>query len=211
MNPENFKAAYISKEEIEKVASEIRNKYLSTHRIPVEVLSFAEFDLNLEFEFAHIQHLGYDAFLRPDLTGIWFDREVFKNQSFQRRLRFTTAHELAHLFLHKGIYEKLTFLSVEKWIKFIGDVPLLQYQRIEWQADEFAGRFLMPTKELSRALDQTMEDLEREGFLTEEEERVLELCCQSMHSDFGVSFPAMQTRLRKSTLWPHPKLSKASK
>jgi hypothetical protein len=206
VNPSKFRAPFISKDEIEKAANEIRNRFKSTQRIPVEVLHFAEFDLCLEFDFANIHHLGYDAFLRPDLKGILFDRTIFTNPSYKQRLRFSTAHELAHFFLHKDIYGHLMFSSVQEWIKFIEAIPADQYYWIEQHAQEFAGRFLIPTKELSEALNETMQDAETEGLLTQGEEWVLEFCCHAIHSDFGVSYPAMQTRIRKSELWPHPKL-----
>ena len=77
MNPAKFKAPFLSKEAIEAEADRIRRKYPSTQQIPVDVLGFAEFDLGLEFDFAPIQQLKQDAFLRPDLTGIWFDPVVF--------------------------------------------------------------------------------------------------------------------------------------
>jgi hypothetical protein len=207
VNPGRFKAPFLTSDEIERIAENIRGKYSTTQRIPVDVLGFAEFDLKLEFDFAPIQQLRQDAFLRPDLTGIWFDEQSFKSASSQQRLRFSAAHELGHFFLHKDIYGALNFTTVKQWISFIDAIPADQYYWIERHADEFADRFLMPTKELAKALGQTMQDVEREGLLSQGNEWVLEFCCRAMHSDFGVSCPAMQTRIRKSALWPPPQLA----
>jgi IrrE N-terminal-like domain len=203
-------APFLTPQDIERETDKIRAKYPSTRNIPVDVLGFAEFDLELEFDFAPIQQLKQDAFLRPDLTGIWFDKKSFTDSSFQQRIRFSAAHELAHLFLHRSIYGKLKFKTVNEWIAFIDRIPADQYYWIERHADEFAGRFLMPTADLSLALDETMRDAEKEGVFSLGQESVLEFCCQGMHSDFGVSFSAMQTRLRKSGLWPHAKAAKLS-
>jgi Zn-dependent peptidase ImmA (M78 family) len=123
-----------------------------------------------------------------------------------QRLRFSAAHELGHLFLHKDVYGSLNFTTVKEWIRFINAIPILQYHWIERHADEFAGQILMPTHKLSAALDETMSDAEREGILGFGREEVLEFCCRAMHNDFDVSFQAMQTRIRKSQLWPHKKL-----
>jgi hypothetical protein len=210
VNPAKFKAPYLSKEEIEASATQIRSQYKSAQKIPIDILAFAEFDLGLEFDFAPIQQLKQDAFLRPDLTGIWFDGTVFKEASLQRRLRFSVAHELAHLFLHKDIYGSINFGTVKQWIAFINAIPAAEYYWIEWQADEFAGRFLMPTKDLSAALDEAVADAEREGFFIQGKEEVLDFCCRALHGHFGISRQAMQTRIRKSGLWPHPKVAKLS-
>lgn len=208
MNPAKFKAPFLSKEEIEGIATKIRGEYKSAQKVPVDILGFAEFDLGLEFDFAPIQQLKQDAFLRPDLTGIWFDGVVFKEPSLQNRLRFSAAHELAHLFLHKDIYGALNFTTVKQWIAFINGIPAGEYNWIEWQADEFAGHFLMPSKELSVALDEAVNDAEREGIFSQGSDEVLDFCCRAVHGDFGVSRQAMQTRIRKSKFWPHAKVPK---
>lgn len=208
MNPEKFKAPFLSKEEIEIKAKEIRGKYPSIQKIPVDVLGFAEFDLGLEFEFLPIRQNNQDAFLYPDLTGIWFDKVAFKDPAQQSRLRFSAAHELGHFFLHREIYGAFDFKTVKQWIAFINAIPVNEYNWIEWHADEFAGRLLIPTQELSNALNETVEDAKSEGFFSQGVEEVFEFCCRALHGHFGVSRQAMQTRLRKSTLWPHPKLAK---
>jgi hypothetical protein len=208
VNPSRFKAPFISKADIEKTAEEIRKKYPSTQSVPVDVLGFAEFDLHLEFDFAPIRQLRQDAFLRPDLSGIWFDPVVFKDPSSQRRLRFSAAHELAHLFLHKDIYGKLNFRTVKQWVAFINDIPAAEYSWIEWQADEFAGHFLIPTAVLAPVLDEAVNDAQREGFFEQGPQEVFDFCCRAIHDHFGVSRQAMQTRISKSKLWPHKDLPK---
>lgn len=204
MNPVKFKAPFLTKESIAQVASDLRNQYDSLRKIPVDVLGFAEFDLNLQFDFAPIGHLNQDAFLRPDRTGILFNKTYFKDASRQGRLRFSAAHELGHFFLHKEVYRSLNLTTVKQWIEFFDAIPIDQYYWIENHADEFAGQLLMPPLELSEALNETMQDVEREGLLSQGNEWVLEFCCRAIHSSFGVSFPAMQTRVRKSDLWPPP-------
>ena len=207
MNPSKFKAPFLQKGDIETKAQAIRANYPSTRAIPVNVLAFAEFDLGLEFDFAPIQQLRQDAFLRPDLTGIWFDPIAFKEPSLQSRLRFSTAHELAHLFLHKDIYGALNFRTVKQWIRFIDNIPAKEYHWIEWQADEFAGRFLIPTERLQPVLREAINNAESEGFFEQGPEEALDACCRATHAAFGVSFSAMQTRIRKSGFWPPPALN----
>lgn len=207
MNLAKFKAPFLSKETIEAVTVDIRVKYESTRKIPVDILGFAEFDLGLEFDFAPIQQLKQDAFLYPDLTGIWFDKWAFKDPSQQHRLRFSAAHELGHLFLHKDIYGAVNFKTVKQWIAFINAIPAAEYYWIEKHADEFAGRFLIPTKDLSVALDEAVNDAEREGIFSQGSEGIMDFCCRALHGDFAVSRQAMETRIRKSSIWPHSKMA----
>lgn len=210
MDPSKFKAAFLSKQHIEGVAESIRKQYQSVQKTPVDVLGFAEFDLKLEFDYAPIQQIGLDAILRPDLRGIIFDGAAFREPSSLNRVRFSAAHELGHLFLHKEIYGKIGFKTVEEWIAFIHAIPSDQYQWIEYQAHQFAGYFLIPTQELIAALNEAVSDAEREGFFPQGADEVLEFCCRAINRDFGVSRQAMQTRINKSGLWPHPKVKAIS-
>lgn len=201
-----FKAPYWPKEAIEKEVVGIRAKYPSIQHIPIDVLAFAEFDLGLEFDFAALQQLKQEAFLRPDLSGIWFDEVAFRQPALFHRLRFSAAHELGHYFLHRDIYRGVEFSTVEDWIEFIDKIPPDQYQWIERQADEFAGRFLIPTPDLSKAIDEAVVNAEQEGFFGQGQEEVLEFCARVVHRDFRVSQAAMERRIRKSEFWPHPDL-----
>jgi len=200
VDPSRFKAPFLSKTDIETTVGTIRREHKSIQTIPVDVIGFAEFDLGLEFELAAIQQLNQEAFLRPDLTGIWFDKVAFREQSLQHRLRFSTAHELGHLFLHRDIYGALRFTTVKQWVAFMDAIPVSEYYWIEWQADEFAGHFLMPTDALAIALDEAVADAELEGFFNQGPEEVLDFCCRALRGHFGVSRQALQTRIRKSPL-----------
>jgi hypothetical protein len=208
VDPSKFKAPFLSKEQIEAEAEALRKKYPSIQKTPVDVLGFAEFDLRLEFDYAPIQQVGLDAILRPDLKGIVFDAAAFREPSSLNRVRFSAAHELGHLFLHKQIYGSLEFKDVEQWVTFIDAIPPDQYQWIEYQAHQFAGYFLIPSKELNLALNEAVLDAEREGFFPQGADEVLEFCCRAIHRDFGVSRQAMQTRIKKSPFWPHSKVTK---
>ena len=168
----------------------------------MNVLAFAEFDLELAFDFKPIAQFGQDAFLLHDFSGIVLDKAAFEERNLNR-LRFSVAHELGHFFLHRDLYGKVGFNSVEEWINFSDQIPGDQYQWIEWQADEFAGQLLMPPGAVATALDETMSDAKREGYFPLGADALLDFCCKAMHQDFGVSRQAMQTRLRSGKFWPH--------
>ncbi len=205
IKPDRFKAEWLSKADIGKVVETVRSANPICQKLPIDILGFAEHDLGLEFDFAPIRHLGQDAFLRPDLTGIVFDNSTFVGDNLPR-LRFSVAHELGHFYLHKAIYGKLHFGNVKQWLDFIDAIPYSEYQHIEWQADEFAGQLLMPINSIRKALDEAVDAAAKEGYLPLGEDAVLEFCCKAIHADFGVSRQATATRLKRADLWPHPKV-----
>jgi hypothetical protein len=209
MNPKRFIAPFISREDIARVVEGIRKEYRICTITPVDILGFAEFDLKLTFDFKPIAQFGQDAFLLHDLTGIVFDDRAFERRN-ENRLRFSVAHELGHLYLHKDLYGGAGFTTVEEWVDFICQVPPDQYQWIERHADEFAGQLLMPLEPVRAALHETIADAKREGYFPQGADAVLDFCCQAMRRDFGVSADAMRVRLRNAKLWPHPDVPSAS-
>jgi Zn-dependent peptidase ImmA (M78 family) len=200
INPKRFRAPWITPEEIRATIADIQKKFPNCSKFPLDAISFAEHDLNLEFHFKPIKELGQDAFLLRDLKGIVFDNDAFSKVN-NNRLNFSLAHELGHLFLHSDIYGSEQFSTIEEWLDFIDALPHTEYQKIEWQADEFAGQFLMPDDKLKNALAETLNDAKKEGYISLGEEAVFEFCCRAMAPDFKVSVQAMQRRLRRSKFW----------
>ena len=83
-----------------------------------------------------------------DLTGIVVDHDFYMNEKFANRIRFSFAHELGHYFHHKEYYSRAGFVSAKDWKNFIINIPESEYRNFEWQANEFAGRLLVPHAEL---------------------------------------------------------------
>lgn len=96
------------------------------------------------------------------------------------RQRFTLAHELGHIFLHKKQLEKA--VHIDKGSLRRDRVSAEGTDPLEVQANAFAAELLMPEALLSAALDQKL-DLE--------DEQVLE----ALANKFRVSLIALQYRL----------------
>lgn len=104
------------------------------------------------------QHLGYEVqegCVDSPGTRSGFQLGGFLNRSAKliglsdkqlpRTKRFTLAHELGHVLLHPGIHHhrELPLHGITE--------PRVPVELKERQANEFAGRFLVPTKQLTRA------------------------------------------------------------
>jgi len=104
--PDKFKAPFIPKERIWQEAEKLRATYPAGRKVPVPVLELAEFDLSLDLIPAEglREELEIDALLIGDLKSILVDRRAFMNPRLEYRLRFSVAHEIGHLVLHRDIY-----------------------------------------------------------------------------------------------------------
>jgi hypothetical protein len=67
--------------------------------------------------------------------------------SWYGRLRFTLMHELAHFVLHKELLMQVQLRDVQQWSEYVLAVEK-ECRVLESQANEFAGRFLVPPDRL---------------------------------------------------------------
>jgi Zn-dependent peptidase ImmA (M78 family) len=124
---------------------------------------------------------------------------------FANRLRFSLAHELGHYFLHKDVYSSLTLESIEDWKDFILNVPEAEYENFEWQANEFAGRFLVPYDKLKLKVEESLEIIRRSDlleYLQQDPDAVLSRVSPFLRRTFGVSEQVIVLRVKREGLWP---------
>ena len=120
-------------------------------------------------------------------------------------MRFSFGHELGHLFLHKDLYIKLGIDSPESWKDFILYVPENEYISFEWQANEFAGRLLVPYAELKKEVEKIGEILKENDLLTfleMDSDAVLSRISPMLCKPFGVSTEVIERRVKREGLWP---------
>lgn len=120
-----------------------RKLQLEEFPLPVPIEEWIERPLGIRFGFGDLSHLG------PEVLGAAFvkDREILIDQrvlDHEGRYRFTCAHELGHIVLHRKV--RGIFHENNRVGSF--DSP----DRHERQADRFAAAFLMPVPLLEREL-----------------------------------------------------------
>ena len=76
------------------------------------------------------------------------------------RLRFSLAHEIGHLFLHRKAFEEANIGDVAHYLEWINDHNGRKYS-IEREANEFAGRLLVPVESLQQCFDQMLPEFDR--------------------------------------------------
>jgi hypothetical protein len=162
----HFKAPFLSKEICWAAADQFRERYCPQNEIPIDVLALVEFELNLEIR--TITGLKEDADVDALLLGDWktliLDQQQFLDDRFTNRLRFSIAHELGHFALHKEVFQSIPRKNADEWISFMLEMPEKEYGLLEFHANEFAGRLLVPIENLKTQFAAVLDDLESNGF-----------------------------------------------
>lgn len=207
MDYAEFSCRWINKEKLWKVADDVREKYWPEATLPIDAEKIAEFRLKLIIDPKHnlFSEIDMDAYLMRDLTGIVVDYDFYWNEKFSNRMRFSFAHELGHFFLHKYIFSSFDFESPEEWSNFVNTVPEKEYSNFEWQANEFAGRLLVPFSELKNEFDKAIKIIEENKlgqYLESDSDAVLSRISPALCKPFGVSTVVIEKRVEREGLWP---------
>ncbi|WP_214857975.1 ImmA/IrrE family metallo-endopeptidase [Exiguobacterium sp. s191] len=141
MSQSQFKAKPRSKRDLREFAFGLRSA-LEMEDVPqIDIIRILEHDLlgafgeSLELEIVETCEMEEYALYRFDLNKIIIREDVYlAAANMNPRHRFTIAHEIGHLFLHKNV-KQLARSDVKRKI----------YEDPEWQADVFAAEFLAPS------------------------------------------------------------------
>jgi Zn-dependent peptidase ImmA (M78 family) len=89
---------------------------------------------------------GVHGFATLDRDGIVVDEGQMMRQP--ERYRFTLAHEIGHLELHRNLYDSGSVKSLASYLRFQEMLGDKEIDCLEFQARNFAGRILVPDKPL---------------------------------------------------------------
>jgi hypothetical protein len=201
----NFKAPYISQQECWNAADRFREQYWASGETPVDILSIAEFDLDLEIRTITglKEEADVDALLLGDWRTVIVDQRQYMDERFANRMRFSIAHELGHFVLHKTVFDSIPRGSAEEWIDFMQGMPDKEYGLLEYHANEFAGRLLVPRAGLEAEFEAVLVEVEKKGLqrarLSDEH---LSYLCIPLAKHFSVSQEVIERRLTREKLWP---------
>lgn len=210
MDVSEFKCRWINKSDLWSIADDFRQKYWLEGLLPVDIEKIAEFRLNLRPEPKHdlFSSTEMDAYLKTDLTAIVVDYNFYMNDKYANRMRFSFAHEVGHFFLHQNVLSALDLIDPVAWKNFILDLPEDEYSNFEWQANEFAGRLLVPHSDLVTAVEEAVNIIKENhlaDYLENDPDAVLSRVAPTICKPFGVSTDVIKMRVSREGLWP-PKL-----
>jgi hypothetical protein len=205
-DPRKFKAPFNPKERIWQVADRLRAEHPAGRELPVRILDLAEFDLGLELIPVDglREQMDIEALLMGNLKSVLVDKRAFMNPRLEYRLRFSVAHEIGHLILHRDVYAGLKHATAAEWFDYISAVPEVEYGWVEWQAYEFAGRLLVPPEPLRESFQAAIQSAQVAGYADwlAADEAALDYIASRIAPKFGVSMEVIAKRLRTGKLWP---------
>jgi hypothetical protein len=197
-------------EHVWRKIEELRSRYevLREDRIPLDVFTFLEVDLELDpipFDDLNAKY-RVEAAITADFSGIYLDAEQYllmeRGPEWKlNRLRFTVAHELAHYFLHRDLPQQDQFASLPDFARWTENHGGRKYT-IEQEANEFAGRLLVPEKRLLALFEEFAAEAERLVPNFMESSALRDKFCERAAPCFGVNAQVIAVRLDRDNIWP---------
>jgi len=134
----------ITLNQVKRTAAEFLHQYHPLLTLPIPIEDIAELKLNIRIILINglIRNFGVNAFISQDFNSIVIDEMMFTRQP--KRIRFTIAEEIGHLFLHKNWYINNGPKSLEDYLDWQEKLDKSLFDYIERQAKTFAGMILMP-------------------------------------------------------------------
>jgi hypothetical protein len=205
----SFSSSFMSNDVIWKRADEFRaSAGLTGHSSPpIDAMYIADVILGIDIVPipALFSEIRRDAALNYDLSGIHVDDEAWNSWEAgegwaERRLRFTLAHEIGHWVLHREVIAELGFRSMQDFRRWAGSPE--KQDAPEYQANEFAGRFLVPRDILLQEYDTYRTRMQDADPQWQKIEGMRERLAQRIAPRFGVNFQVIETRFDREGIWP---------
>lgn len=137
--------------EIGKYADNFRKLYCNPIDVlPVPIEKVIEFKLKIDIVpvFGLRERAGIESYIQKDLKTIGIDSQIYGDERYSKRYRFTLAHEIGHRVLHSDIIGSIDFKNEDEWIEFYSNNNDEDVEWFERQAHQFAGCLLVPREHL---------------------------------------------------------------
>lgn len=195
---------YLRFSDIRIRADEFRKRYLRPpDLLPVPIEKIAEITLGLIPIPIHglLDEEDVDGFLTNNLKNICIDFDIYMDPRKENRRRFTYAHEVGHLILHRDEIQQCNFRTPEDWKHFHEDFLKEDMNWFEQHAYEFAGRLLVPKTALESELKAYSVSIEKYRKMGgNDAEIIAEVIAHDICSKFKVSPECMSKRIQKEKL-----------
>ncbi|MCX7025321.1 MAG: ImmA/IrrE family metallo-endopeptidase [Spirochaetes bacterium] len=200
-----FTCEFIRKPDVWDRVESFRKKTWPRGTVPVDVELIAE---RLGIEIIPKRDLmDVEAFLTIDGSAILVNAWKYDKPAYGKRVRFSIAHELGHAVFHLDALKKLKIESIEDYLAFTRAISDEDYRAFEWQANEFAGRLLVPIENLRSELDKAVAIIMQNNLshlVRENPDQVLARISSRIADAFDVSAEVIETRAMREEVWPPP-------
>lgn len=166
--------------------------------VPVPIENIVEIGLGMDIVpfRAYKQRFGLDGAISVDMSTITVDEHCMSE--YPNRYRFTLAHEVAHLVLHRDYIQELDAEAPDGWKRGVQQADSIDVSRMEYQAHFFAGSILVPRVPLFAAYEVARRQLEERGYdIGELSDLAVTQIAGSIAKSFQVSTQVIERRLKK--------------
>lgn len=192
----------LSYDDLRRRAEDFLQTYHPTGGIPVPIEEIVEFRFKIDIIPVPGLHEAFevDGFISSDLKEITVDSFMYEHRP--GRYRFTLAHEIGHVVLHRRIFEAHRFRRVQDWRRFIREMSEEDRGWLEWQAYAFAGLILVPSATLSSEYRKAARLAAKAGFpLQAAGDLARSYVAEWLAKRFNVSPQVIEKRVVKDGLW----------
>lgn len=197
-----WKLPYLSYDDTQLRAEAFLNEHNPNRIIPVPIEEILDLKLKINIVTLPdlVARITLDSYLEPDLKTIFIDQSVYE---YNPRARFSLAHELGHLVLHREFYEIAKYSSSEEYKE--ARKTLLEPdadRRFDIQAMNFAGLLLVPRPELKAYLEKA-KDMARQGGIEPDNvpRYFLDYSASWLSKQFDVTEWVIKKRIELDNLW----------
>lgn len=148
---------YLSPEEIESIVQDFLKKVHPQNTLPIPIEEIVDLKMGIHIvpTPGMMSVSGVDAVTSHDMKQINIDEEQFQKRP--NRARFTLAHEIGHIVLHKDFIEAHDFKNEQEWRSFV--LSDLHRDPMEVQANIFASYLLMPSDHIANEFAEAKKEL----------------------------------------------------
>lgn len=192
-------------EELRAEAEAFIEAHHPVRSIPVPIEEIVE--LRFELDIIPIPDLlqGSDmyALISRDMKSISIDANI--QESRPHNYRYSLAHELSHLLIHKEIVDQFEYNNINEWKTVVTGIDENVYAAFEWQAHALAGIILVPTAQLRAEFDKAAAKIKAAG-LTLKQAKATERSRFSVEDNLARLFVVprfiITDRANREELWP---------
>lgn len=196
---ESLQVPSFSNAEIRKSADDILEEFGVELPIEIDLIIEKKFNIDLIPINGLKQISSTDAYLSRNLKEIGFDPEVTN-----KRIRFSLAHELGHLVLHRDIISSIRINDYTEWKTTLKEIPGWFWGKIERQANQFAGYLLAPRDQIIQTINNYLSII-REAYkiIPNDIESIQQYLAIPLSRKFLISEEAMRIRLINEEINPY--------
>jgi len=204
----DIKVGFLSYRQIGKISADLLNTHNLGEKIPIDIEKLLDNIFQINIITFHDLYKVFDinAFTSSDLEKIYIDE--YLHSYLEPQYRFTLAHELGHIILHKIFYEQFKIKDIDSYVNFINNIDYKEYGYLEYQANCFAGCFLVPSNHLEEQFKKHLKNtlsfitkrfkgVKRKDYL----EIAIIIIAKKMVPVFNIHYKPIQIRIYKNGLW----------